>query len=374
MKEIILPHKCNFQLNMFETDASKAKCIICGKGIMDDYVPEPPSEIKPLEFKRYRSIHDTGSQKVINKAYEEGLDAYSWVATNKYHGTNFSLLADSEKILACSRNQIIPEGESHFGHEVMLLHLNKIIKAMQSYFGKNIQVFFELFGGSYPHPDVSVLKNFSRVAKGVYYCPWIDIRVIDIKVEGKYLDYDEMVEIALRHSLAVAALIARGTLDEMLALDPNFEDETYKHYNLPKIEGNISEGLVIRPTKDLYFKNGERVMLKKKSESFKAKKREPKAKQPDIELSAEANEIFNELSSYVTEARFDSIISHGGKYTAKDFGKLVGLMMSDIMEEVDLGDSFDSITKAEKKHINQLLMKEIGVCIRPLFINLVSEF
>jgi Rnl2 family RNA ligase len=264
-------------------------------------------------------------------------------------------------------------GESHFGHEKMFVFLTRIIKEMQGYFGKNIQVYFELFGGSYPHPNVPVDKRFSRVAKGIWYCPTIDIRVIDIRVDDIYLDYDEMVEIAERHRLKVAKCLGRGTLDQMLEISPEFEDETYKEYGLPKIENNFSEGLVIRPTKECLFSNGKRVILKNKCKRM-SERRERKPKVP-VSLTDQEEMAFNSLASCVTEARLDNVLSHGHQFDKKGFSKLVGLVMQDIFDEdKEIGVSIELEDKASRKKVNKLLQMEVIELVKPFWINLINDF
>lgn len=373
-KEMLISHKCDFVLAMLDVDPSLARCRHCGKGITDDWVPPEPEPEKPLEFAKYRSVHNTSLKKCIKKVRMECFDRYSWVALNKYNGANFSLMVSSERVIPCSRVQIIPVDDNFNGFRLMLPHLTKIVKEMQSFFGKNIQVYFELFGGSYPHPQVQQDERFSRVAKGVYYTTSIDVRVIDIQVDGAYLAYDEMVEITERHKLIPAKEMGRGTFDEMLELEPNFDDPTYKEYNLPKIEGNFSEGLVLRPTKELSFKNDRRCILKKKNPKFAEKKRGLKLPKIETVLSSEMSLALNNLSECITENRLDNLISHGDKWTDKDFSKLIGLMIQDILKEEGEEDYIICLSKSDLKIVKNELQKQLIIFIKPTFIELIQDF
>lgn len=370
--EIIIGHKCDYVMGIMDTDASLAKCRFCGRSITEGWKDPVPEPEKPLEFDKYRSVHNVALSNIVECAKMQGFGAYSWVAINKIHGSNFSLMADSEKVLACSKNQIIPEGDSHFKHELMMPFLTRIIKEMQSYFGKNIQVYFEMFGGSYPHEMIPVDKRFSRVARGIFYLPQIDVRVIDIQVDKRYLDYDEMVEIAERHRLKVAECLGRGSLDQMLELSPEFEDPTYKEYHLPKIEGNMSEGLVLRPTKECLFNNGRRVILKNKCKKM-SEKRVRKPKVPVVLTDPELMS-FNSLASCVTEARLENILSHGHQFDKKGFSKLVGLVMKDIFEEEKANGLIIELDKTSRKRVNKLLQAEIVDLVKPFWIDLINDF
>lgn len=370
---MIIGHKCDFILGILDTDASLAKCRYCGRSIVEGWEDPPPEPEKPLEFDKYRSVHNIALCDVIEQVKLQGFAGYSWVATSKLHGSNFSIMADAEKVVACSKNQIIPEGDSHFRHELMMPFLTRIIKEMQSYFGKNIQVYFELFGGSYPHEMIPVDKRFSRVAKGIWYCPTIDVRVIDIQVDGVYLNFDEMVEIAERHRLKPVAVLGRGSFDQMLEISPEFEDETYKEYNLPKIENNFSEGLVLRPTKECLFSNGKRVMLKNKCKRM-SERRAPRAPRKDVVLDELEMIALEELSCCITEGRLENILSHGHDFSKKQFGMLVGLMMKDIHKELPEDSPFHSLDKDGRKKVNTLAMGEVTRFLKPFWINMINDF
>lgn len=374
MKGIILPHKCEFSLMPLDMNPMEARCRFCGKSIADVELTIELKPQKPLEFVKYRSVHNMSRAKIIKAIKAEFHDQKPWVAVNKYHGANFQLMASAEEVIACSRERIIEPAEDFNSHRAMMPYLTARAKEIQSYFGVNISIFFEIFGGSYPHPDVPKINNFSRVAKGVWYCPFVDVRVIDIKVDEEFLDWDEMCEISYRYGLEPAKELARGSFDELIELDPEFEDPTYLEYNLPKIDGNISEGYVLRPLKDVYFNNGRRVIVKKKSKKFAEKKQASKAPRPQMVLSETELEALNNLSACITENRLNNIMSHGDSYTYKDFPMLQGLFVQDILKEEAEEDYIEALDKAEKKRIVKILYKEVSEFIRPFFLDKLSDF
>ena len=47
--------------------------------------------------------------------------------------------------------------------------------------------------------------------------------------------------------------LATGPLEELLKMDPAFQTSIPSIFNLPPLEKNTSEGLVLKPVKTLYF-------------------------------------------------------------------------------------------------------------------------
>lgn len=371
-REMIVGHKCDFVLPDGDFNPENARCRFCGKGILEDVVLPEPKEEKPLEFAKYRSVHNVDYVSVIEKLEREALTLGEWVATNKIHGTNFSMLCSASEVKPCKRSAEIMKDEEFFNYQLVVPYLTKQCKEIQSYFGENVQVYFELFGGSYPHPDVRVDTRFERIQKGVFYCPSIDFRAIDIKVDDHFLDFDEMCEIAIRHKIQPIEVIKRGSFKEVMELSAEFEDNTYKQYGLPKIEGNISEGLVIRPVTDKYFASGRRCILKRKSKKFEEKKSAKDAPREQIKMTDEEQECFEQLSACLTDARVDNILSHGETVTQKDFGKLLGLVISDIIKEEKEENYYTRLDKRSIKKVHKRLSKEAAKYVKPVFLRLVE--
>lgn len=365
-------HDCNFV--MTDGDPTNAKCIVCGKSILDDVVLPPPKEEKELQFMKYPSIKNTYRVKTIQEIENQGLNNGVWVATNKLHGANFQVCADAEKVKFAKRTSFIEDDENFYGLHSnlynMKLFLIDRIKRMQNYFGETLNVFFEIYGGSYPHPDV---KKFpvSRIQKGVCYTPSVDIRVIDVAVDFEFLPFDEMTAIVKHYNLKPAIELHRGSFKEMIELDPVFEDPTYKEYNLPSLENNYSEGLVIRPVEEKKFGNGSRVILKKKNPKFSEKQRTPKVHKQPLVLAENVKEIYEELSQSITENRLRNILSHGEEITNKDFGKLQGMLVQDVLKED--GECLETLEKDERKQVNKLLSQDAAELIRENFLNILDK-
>jgi Rnl2 family RNA ligase len=371
--EIILPHKCDFKPN--GPNPEDAICRFCGKSILADAViPEFKPE-KPLKFIKYRSIHNV-DEFIIEKVKEQLLDDGEWVCLNKYHGTNFSVWCSADNLFYAQKNGPFTKKDNpykFFNLEGRPKYVERIAKEVQLYYGKNIALFFELFGGRYSHPDVKKLPEdiHPRVQKGVFYCPHLDIRLIDIMVEGVYVDYDEFKTIADNHNIKRAKEIFRGSFDECLNISCEFEDETYKEYSLPPLDDNFSEGLIIKPVKERSFKNGERLVLKNKHPLFSEKQREPKATRTNVPDEA-VLAVVSELSKSITQPRLVNVLSHGVEVKdSKDFAKVCGLMTQDILKENS--DFISGIDEDLLKKAKKVLFKEVGIFIKPTVVSMIKE-
>lgn len=368
---VYIIHECNFV--MIDGNPENARCSVCGKSILEGVVlPEPEPERK-LEFIKYRSIENSYRNRFIEKIREEGLNEGIWIATNKIHGANFQCCADSENIRFAKRSAFIADDENFYGLHTNLIRMKEFltdrIRRIQNYFGGTVNVYFELFGGSYPHPEVP-RSNVSAIQGGVFYTPNVDIRVLDIFANGEFIDFDEMCKIVVHYNLKPVKELNRGSFDAMLALDPIFDDPTYMDYGLPKIEGNVSEGFVIRPSTEKKLKTGERLVLKQKNPKFSEKSRAPVVKKETKVLPPELQEVFDDLCSCINENRLRNILSHGDVFSNKDFGKLQGMMMEDIIKEE--GDALMEFEKADRKKITDKMLKEIANFIRPNFLNIID--
>lgn len=54
-------------------------------------------------FKKYSSLENHYNSKFIEKLYSLGLTGGEWVAREKIHGTNFSLIIERDKVTCAKR-------------------------------------------------------------------------------------------------------------------------------------------------------------------------------------------------------------------------------------------------------------------------------
>ncbi|BBC78243.1 RNA ligase [Escherichia phage EcS1] len=299
-----------------------------------------------MTFEKYSSLENHYNGKFIEKIRFSGNDTGVWVAREKIHGTNFSLIISRDAVTPCKRTGPILPGESFFAHEIIMKKYDKSIKFLQDSIcgtASSYQIFGEFAGGG--------------IQKGMDYGEK-DFYVFDILIksehdqEGTYAD-DFMVErMCCTFGFKVAPLIARGSFEELSQLVNDF-DSVVNHYNelavangieyaniahfgfLPHGEKNIAEGYVLKPCYPVILANGNRVAIKCKNSKFSEKAKSDKPIKPAAVLSDQDKVALSTLAEYSTWNRVSNVLSHIGEVTAKDFGKVMGLTMQDIFVEAE---------------------------------------
>jgi len=150
---------------------------------------------------------------------------------------------------------------------------------------------------------------------------------------------------------------------------------TFKSWLTPEgFEGeNTSEGLVIEPVFPQYFNNGSRVYFKNKTVGFSEKSSTSKEKKV-FALSEDESELMNEVLEYNTIQRVNNVLSKFGQVTNKDFGKILGLTMQDLLEEFSKETEKNPKLIAEDnwKDFSKLLQAEVSKTVREQFVKLLD--
>jgi len=292
----------------------------------------------------------------------------TWFATEKIHGTNYSLLyMDGQKVIPCRRGAELGDDRTYYAHGklydkysnnvIVMFNLLKTSHPML----KGIQVYGELFGGWY---NGKTAKDSKRVQVGVCYAPFNEFLVFDIKMifedKSYYVDFGELLDVftILKSSeflLDHVPLIKVGRLDELLTLNPKFESVVYEKYGLDKIENNFAEGFVVHPAKEYRNIYGDRIIFKFKNPSFsEVVERVPKVHAekkltPEQEFAKNFSQI---VKNYTTKTRFDNVFTKLVDPTEKD---LVEAMIKDIQRDIisdysgkDIVINEETFVKSEK--------------------------
>ena len=311
-----------------------------------------------MEFHKFSSLENTYRQNLINKVQYEGKDVGEWIVTEKIHGANFSFWCDGTEVKVASRSQFV-DGTfyncqaviNRYQEQTMQLWLNESMGDDRVI----VVVFGELFGGN--------------IQKEVQYGEK-DFRAFDVVVDGVPLNKALAQEVCTKVGLPFTPVLFTGSFKECLGVN-----NTFQSILTPEgFEGeNISEGLVIEPVEPAWFANGSRVYFKNKTESFSEKNRRPKEKQV-FELSKQESDLLNELLIYSTEQRVSNVISKIGQVTNKDFGRILGLTVQDILEDFTKDTERDAKAEAEEnwKHFHKLLSAEVGKTVREQFVKMLE--
>lgn len=309
-----------------------------------------------MEFKKFSSLENTYRQNLIDKVHYEGKDGGLWMVTEKIHGANFSFWCDGKEVKTASRTQFV-DGTFYNCQAVINRYSQGVLETWASVCkeGDVLTIYGELFGGN--------------VQKEVQYGEK-DFKGFDVAINGEIQEKSTAFSIIRFASICTVPVLRTGTFAECMSL-PN----TFKSWLTPKgFEGeNISEGLVIEPVVPQYFNNGSRVYFKNKTAGFSEKNSTPKEKKV-FALSEEESELMNEVLEYNTTQRVSNVLSKFGEVTNKDFGKILGLTMQDLLEEFSKETEKNPKLIAEDnwKDFSKLLQAEVSKTVREQFVKLLD--
>lgn len=335
-----------------------------------------------MKFKKYNSIENSYQEYFIGSIIEEGFGDLEYVVQEKVHGANFSFITDGQTILSAKRTELILDNEEFYNSKFVLanykdkiLNLHKSISADID--AKTVTVFGEIFGGGYPHPNFPIDNTAKLVQRGIYYNPQNDFYAFDILIDNdKYLDVETANAYFEKFGFIYAKTLQKGTLKDCLAYPNNFKTTIPTEYKLPELDGNICEGVIIRPTKATFFRNGSRVTIKNKNEKWAENNNYidkgilNKLLNEGEELSEEASFLCEEVYKLITQNRLDNLISKIGEINPKkDLGKVLGLYNKDVLIDFlkNFQDKYNALEKHECKAVNKFVNKHAGELINDLF-------
>lgn len=277
------------------------------------------------EFVKFNSIENSYREKYIDILYQHGFGDEEYIAHEKIHGASSSFITDGVTVKLASRTQIV-DGSFYNSQEVIDRISPLVLDLYHNEFSdaKQINVFGELFG--------------LGIQKGVFYSNKKEFMAFDLVVDGiplpilkakmlyakynipqvPYVNIFKNLEDALKESNTFVSKVSE-------VLGETCENKGYDGTQ------NFAEGLVIQPLEPRYTGNGSRVMIKNKTEKF-TEKTGRKPKDPNRVIPSNP---FQELSEqYVNENRLNAVLSKMGEVTNKDFGKIIGAMTQDVMDEM----------------------------------------
>jgi len=316
-----------------------------------------------MEFKKFNSLENTYRGAFIDRIKQEGLSDGLWIVTSKLHGANFSFWCDGDAVKVGSRSQFV-DGTFYGSQQVINKHEEEFLRYHREHFkkGQIVVIYGELFGNG--------------IQKGVKYGEK-RFNAFDVVVDGEILLKQNAYDLATVAGFEWVPVLFCGSFEECM----NVSCE-YKSLYTPEdhVGDNWEEGIVIEPNKPQFLSNEKRVYLKKKHPSFSEKKNSPKNPSPKIEFNTEQQEAFDEVCSYINKNRIDAAISKFGCITTKDFGKISGMVIKDIIEEYEkyaVEDNNGNPLKVLFGEIwatfNREITKVVGAELRPVFVELLEE-
>lgn len=335
-----------------------------------------------IVFRKYPSIEGVHIEEFLEKIKENyGNEMYC--VTEKIHGANTQIdydLATGEFTYG-KRTDVITEDEQCYNFQEIAEKLkDNIIKMSMDillYTGMDVEVvrvYGEVFGGSYPHPDVEKDKKATRIQKGVYYSPHNEWRAFDIaySIRGedrnRFLPAELFFDFASRYGIPTVPLLCiADSLDMALRCPNDSKSVVFQYYALPEIPDNIMEGVVIKPWKHDLWLGQHRVILKNKNDKFKERSKDKRVNIQE-EVPEVVKQAMEEISEFITENRVNNVISHLGQVTINDIGKVIGLTAYDVLDEYKkVYKTFNLMEKKEEKMVTKFMQGQVAKLVKKVF-------
>lgn len=315
-----------------------------------------------MNLKKYNSIENAYQEKVLDRIRFMGLHKEKFIVQEKVHGANFSFQTDGNEIKIAKRTDYIMNDEKFYNAQQILekyrnkvfalfADLNSLYPSIQK-----VVVFGEIFGGSYQHPDVMKINDAIKVQKGIDYAPYNEFYAFDIMIDDtEFLDIDTANLFFEKHGFFYAKTLFEGDLDDALKFPKEFNSKIPEWLNLPKIDNNECEGVIIKPLKSAFFGNGARIILKNKNEKWSEKVRVERKEIKNIQISELGKNVMKEILSFVNLNRLNNVMSKVGEFEPKLIGKINGLLVQDALEDYkkEHSEDYNSLEKEEQKKINK---------------------
>jgi len=339
-----------------------------------------------MSWKKYPSIENSYRTKFVDKIKHFGYHNKEWCVTEKIDGQNFSFIILKNHVKMAKRSDIIEQDELK-NFPGMQNYLDNNRENLRSIFNtllmedptiNTVIVYGENYGGKYIHPDVLNDNTAKKVQGRVQYIPNNSFIAYDLAVVTsetfKYINYDFATEVFRQVDIDYIPVLYRGTLDECLEYPNMFNTKIPLLFRLPEIEGNVCEGVVVKPVEPLFFPNGERVILKNKNEKFSEKEKTVDKVKVEVKDTEEVALVKENLTKFITENRLRNVISHLGSVGKKDFGVLMKEYSNDVLTDYskEFEDELSTLSKDDQKIITKWLAKESANLIRPRFLDIVD--
>ncbi|MCL1470781.1 RNA ligase family protein [Argonema antarcticum] len=338
-------------------------------------------------FISYDKIPETPKQWNLTESDYRAFKKTDWVVTEKIHGANFAIVTDGENVRFAKRKEFLPPDEDFFGFKSLESQLVDQVKEIfmiiqaETSLSPIVSVYGELFGGEYPHPEVSPILNVQAVQTGIYYSPKIEYCAFDIAIvesgnssARNYTDYNKAMKIFDRVDMMCAQPLFIGKYESAITYNIEFDSTIPALLGLPKLlSPNKAEGVVIKPIQSIYLETPKgiiRPILKRKIAEFAEDSRfhqarkwnhpiNPTTSQP---LSLET-ELEREMLALVTPNRLNNAISKIGRLDRgeiKNKEMLLQSFVTDVLENFneDYADIFSSINEGDKQNMIERLNRE----------------
>lgn len=311
-----------------------------------------------IEFVKYNSLENHYRSKFIDNVELKVPDDQKWIATEKIHGANFSIWFNGDELQLAKRTGFIEDGDKFFNYQQAITNqLLEDIEAMYMALDKSAQLSFG---------DVLVIDGElygQGVQRGVEYCDDQRFVAFGMRINNEAHPTGLSLDLMDSYGIPIVPILHRGTMRELIEMNNVFDSVLAKNNGIDK-SPNIAEGFVISTCNTFhYLPSGSSCVIKSKNDKFSESA--PKARKAKVkaELTDGQEHILSELNRHITDNRLKNVLSKIGVPTQKDFGKVMGLLTKDCVEEYNK-ENDSNITKDEawiiiKNPLNKLVSTHI---------------
>jgi Rnl2 family RNA ligase len=307
-----------------------------------------------MEFQKFSSLENTYNQKLIDKVVYEGKNTGRWIVTEKLHGANFSFWCDGSEVKVASRTQFV-DGTFFNCQAVINKHSPHILEWHKKNLtpGDSLVVYGELYGANIQKEVTYGERRFSA---------------FDVRINKEVQDKVKAVRISAEMGLEFSPILHFGTFEECMNVPHEFRSKETPE-DFPDDQENFAEGLVIEPIEPDWFNNGSRIYFKNKTPAFTEKKARVH-KTPMPALPDEMRELLESVLEYCSENRVRNVISKIGQVTNKDFGRVGGLLVQDMIEEFEkeTGVVLKTVAESHWKQFAGVMSREAIAVARPVIL------
>ncbi|MCQ4141145.1 RNA ligase family protein [Chryseobacterium sp. EO14] len=312
------------------------------------------------EFSGYEKMPNNLKKLGLSESDFSKMEKLKWVVTEKVHGANFSFVYENGSLKFAKRKEYLNWTDDFFGFQLVVNKLENNILRLFEKLSSDIAaekyiIYGELFGGKYPHPEVSPLKDIHAIQTGVYYTPDIEFCAFDIAIETDgsdskyYLDYESSVAYFDEFKIFYAKPLLIGKFNEAMNFNIRINSAVPKEFNLPELNDNLIEGVVIKPFNQLDNNDFQRPIIKLKNPEFDEEEKFHEAEKwsfiPNVSSKTEElSFIVDELRNYVTQNRLKSAVSKIGTLDLNNHSR-VSEIKKEFLEDVitDFNENNDNL-------------------------------
>lgn len=320
-----------------------------------------------MNFEKYNSLENHYRSKFLDKVDLIVPCNEEWIATEKVHGANFSIWFDGEDLKFAKRTGFIEEGDKFYNYrEAMANQLLEDIEAMymsldeslRLSFGETMVIDGELYG--------------CGVQRGVEYCEDQRFIAFGVRIGEETIPTGSAISMMENFNIPTVPVLRKGSMRELIEVDNVFDSVVAKNNGIEK-SPNIAEGFCISPANVFhYLPSGSACVIKSKNDKFSESA--PKAKQPKtkVKLTDDQEVIISELSRHITDNRLRNVISKIGTPTPKEFGKVMGFLVRDCIEEYDKENNSNLSKDESWKLLNGTFNKLVSTHVRANWLDIID--